>query len=99
MELECRGGRNLGFDGKQCIHPNQVDIAQRAFAPGREEVEWTVRILVADGEAGGRGAWGLDGKMVDGPVVKRAGKIVERAGVCGFDVEDVRGRWRDQEPE
>ena len=39
MEEECLGGRGLGFNGKQCIHPNQVEIAQRCFAPGMEEVE------------------------------------------------------------
>lgn len=99
MEEECLGGKNLGFNGKQCIHPSQVDVAQRAFAPGEGEVEWAVRVTVADGKAGGRGAWTLDGKMVDVPVVKEANAIVDRAAVCGFDVENLRSKWKDQKPE
>ena len=99
MERECRGGKGLGFNGKQCVHPSQVEIAQRAFAPGPEEVEWAVRVLVAGGKAGGRGAWGLDGRMVDVPVVRKAGATVDRAVACGFDVEMLRGKWKDQEPE
>ncbi len=62
-------------------------------------MEWAVRVVVADGTAGGRGAWALDGKMVDVPVVKRASAIVGRAAGCGFDVETLRGKWMDQEPE
>ena len=99
MEEECLNGKNLGFNGKQCIHPSQVDIAQRAFAPGEEEVEWALRVLVADAKARGRGAWTLDGKMIDVPVVKRARAIVGRAAGCGFDVEKIRGKWKDQQPE
>lgn len=99
MEEECLGGKNLGFNGKQCIHPSQVDIAQRAFAPGREEVEWAVRVVVADAKAEGRGAWALDGKMIDVPVVKKARAIVERAEMCGFDMKAIEDKWKDQRPE
>lgn len=99
MEEECLGGKNLGFNGKQCIHPSQVDIAQRAFAPGREEVEWAARVVVADTKAEGRGAWTLDGKMIDVPVVKKAKAIVERAEMCGFDVKTMRNKWKDQRPD
>ena len=99
MQDECRGGKNLGFNGKQCIHPSQVDVAQRAFAPGPDEVEWAVRVVVAGAKAAGRGAWTLGGKMVDAPVVRKAEAVVVRAAACGFDVEKVRGKWKDQEPE
>ena len=75
------------------LYGERFSVAQRAFAPGAEEVEWAVRVVVAGAKAGGRGAWTLDGKMVDVPVVKRAGAVVERAGGCGFDVEALRGRW------
>jgi len=57
--------------------------------------------VVADekAERAGRGAWTLDGKMIDVPVVGKARAVVEKARVCGIDVEGVRERWRDQEPE
>ncbi|CAN8098910.1 unnamed protein product [Discula destructiva] len=101
---ECADGRGLGFNGKQCIHPSQVEVVQRAFAPGEREVEWSVRVMVADEKAasregGGRGAWTLDGMMIDVPVVRKARAVVERAVRCGIDVDAVREKWKGQEPE
>ncbi|TAQ90495.1 hypothetical protein B7494_g1158 [Chlorociboria aeruginascens] len=101
LEEECLGGKGLGFNGKQCIHPSQVEVAQRSFAPGQKEVEWAVRIVVGDRKAdkAGRGAWTLDGKMIDVPVVGKAKATVEKAKVCGFDIDAVMEKWKDQEPE
>lgn len=103
---ECADGKGMGFNGKQCIHPSQVETVQRAFAPGEDEVEWSVRVVVADEKASrgdragesGRGAWTLDGKMIDVPVARKARAIVERARRCGFDVDAIRERWKEQEP-
>jgi citrate lyase subunit beta-like protein len=101
LEEECLQGKGLGFNGKQCIHPSQVEVAQRAFAPGEKEVEWAVRIVVGDEKAdiGGRGAWTLDGKMIDVPVVGKAKATVKRAELCGIDVAAIREKWKHQEPE
>jgi citrate lyase subunit beta-like protein len=101
LEEECEGGKRLGFNGKQCIHPDQVGVVQRAFSPGEKEVEWAVRVVVCDEKADvqGRGAWTLDGKMIDVPVVSRAKAIVARAEVCGVDVKALRERWKDEQPE
>ena len=101
LEEECLGGKGLGFNGKQCIHPSQVEVAQRAFSPGEREVEWAVRVTVADQKAQeqGRGAWTLDGAMIDAPVVGKARGIVRRAEMCGIMVGEVRERWRGQMPE
>lgn len=101
LEEECIGGRGLGFNGKQCIHPSQVEVVQRAFAPDEKEVEWAVRVCIADEKAAasGRGAWTLDGKMIDAPVSGKAKAVVSRAERCGFDVNAIRDKWKDQEPE
>ncbi|KAF1992641.1 beta subunit of citrate lyase [Aulographum hederae CBS 113979] len=101
LEEECLGGKGLGFNGKQLIHPGQVDVCQRTFSPGEAEVEWAVRVVVADEKAdvAGRGAWTLDGKMIDAPVVGKAKAVVKRAELCGIDVDAVRRKWKDQEPE
>ncbi|KAH7035231.1 beta subunit of citrate lyase [Microdochium trichocladiopsis] len=101
LEEECSGGKALGFNGKQCIHPSQVATVQRLFAPGEKEVEWAVRVVVADEKAGraGRGAWTLDGAMIDAPVTGKARAVVDKAARCGFDVEGLRQKWKDQEPE
>jgi citrate lyase subunit beta-like protein len=101
LEDECRGGRGLGFNGKQCIHPSQVETVQRIYGPDVEEVTWAVRVVIADEKAAraGRGAWTLDGKMIDVPVAEKAKSIVKKAEACDFDVAALKKKWRDQEPE
>ncbi|KAM0807178.1 hypothetical protein AB5N19_07517 [Seiridium cardinale] len=101
LEEECRGGKAMGFNGKQCIHPSQVEMVHRLFAPGEKEVEWAVRVVIADEKAAdaGRGAWTLDGAMIDAPVVGKAKSVVTKAESCGIDVQSMREKWGDQEPE
>ncbi|CRG87466.1 citrate lyase subunit beta-like protein [Talaromyces islandicus] len=101
LEEESRGGKRLGFNGKQCIHPTQVETVQRVFSPEAEETEWAVRVVTADAKAAqaGRGAWSLDGKMIDVPVAEKAKAIVRRAEACGLDIASLREQWKGQEPE
>ncbi|KAL4814783.1 Pyruvate/Phosphoenolpyruvate kinase-like domain-containing protein [Aspergillus spinulosporus] len=101
LEEECRSGRGLGFNGKQCIHPSQVETVQRIYGPDEDEVNWAVRVVIADEKAArqGRGAWTLDGKMIDVPVAEKAKAIVRKAEDCGVDVGALRARWNGQEPE
>ena len=101
LEEESLEGKNLGFTGKQCIHPAQVDIVQKTFAPSDQEVEWAARVVVADEKAKqqGRGAWSLDGKMIDVPVAGMAQSMVVKAQRCGIDVDRVRTKFANQEPE
>ena len=101
LEEECLGGKGLGFNGKQLIHPNQVEITQRAFALSEEDIAWATRVVIGDEKADrqGRGAWTLDGKMIDAPVVGKAKSIIRKAEACGCDVDSAKQKWRDQEPE
>lgn len=101
LEEECVGGKGLGFNGKQCIHPSQIPIAQKAFSPSGEEISWAARILAANmkAETQGRGAWTLDGRMIDAPVIGKAKSIVGKAAVCGMDVKTAQEKWSSQEPE
>lgn len=101
LEEECLNGKGMGFNGKQCIHPSQIEVCHRAFSPGEKEVEWAVRVVVADEKAdqAGRGAWTLDGKMIDVPVVRKCRAVLERAELCGIDVAGVKEKWKGQEPE
>ncbi|KAK5655029.1 hypothetical protein OQA88_6788 [Cercophora sp. LCS_1] len=101
LREECISGKGLGFNGKQCIHPSQVGIVQETFAPSNQEVEWSIRIAIADSKAAakGRGAWTLDGKMIDAPVVGKAHSIIQKAERCGFDIQAMKEKWQQQEPE
>jgi citrate lyase subunit beta/citryl-CoA lyase len=78
LEAECRLARSLGFRGKGCIHPAQIDIVNRVFAPSDAELEWARDVVEAfeREEADGRGVFALDGEMVDLPVVERARRIL-----------------------
>lgn len=85
LEREVALARSLGFRGKGCIHPVQVAVVNRGFAPPQEEVEWARRVLAAyeEGLSAGRGVVSLEGEMVDLPVVKRARSVLceaERRG-------------------
>ena len=69
--------RDQGFGGKFCIHPDQLDLVARAFAPTAEELAWARRVLAAAGDSF---ACEVDGELVDRPVVERARRIAESAG-------------------
>ncbi|KAF4953258.1 hypothetical protein FGADI_6124 [Fusarium gaditjirri] len=102
LEIECVDGKRLGFNGKQLIHPSQIEVAQRIFSPSQEELIWAVKVMVGDAKAMAdqeRGAWTLDGKMIDVPVVKKAQTIVAKAEACGMDVQSLRDTWKDLQPE
>lgn len=98
---ECEDGKALGFNGKQCIHPSQLDVVHRLFSPSELELDWAARILVANEKAihQGRGAWTLDGKMIDAPVIGKAAAVAERARKCGLEMGSILDKWRGQEPE
>jgi citrate lyase subunit beta/citryl-CoA lyase len=81
LEEECRLARSLGFRGKACIHPRQLETVSRVFAPTDAELEWAQRVVDAyERESGeGRGVFALNGTMVDLPVVERARRILAEA--------------------
>jgi citrate lyase beta subunit len=81
LEAECNLARSLGFRGKACIHPAQVPIVNRLFAPSEAEIEWAKKVVAAHEQADreGRGVLALDGAMVDLPVVVRARRILAEA--------------------
>jgi malyl-CoA/(S)-citramalyl-CoA lyase len=73
----------LGFDGKQVIHPSQIDATREAFSPSAGEIEQAKRIVVAlrDGASAGRGAITVDGRMIDLADARLAERVLQRAGV------------------
>lgn len=85
LEQNTRDLAALGFEGVSCIHPRQVRVVHRAFAPTAEEVERARLIFDAFREAGGA-VTKVGGKMVDAPVAARAGAVLRRAGL---DMEEM----------
>lgn len=77
---DCRRARRLGFGGKLCIHPRQLAAVNAAFAPSQGEVEWARRVLEAARRSGGA-AVAVDGRMVDRPVMLKAERIAQEAGL------------------
>lgn len=67
FEKECIDGRDRGFDGKTLIHPSQVDVTNRVFAPSGEEVLWAKRVIEVFNEPQNKdkGAIRVDGAMVE----------------------------------
>ncbi len=82
LREDARFSRQLGYDGKLAIHPTQVPIINDAFSPDPEDVEWAKKVLRArdEADADGRGVFGVDGEMIDAPLVKQAENILDRAG-------------------
>jgi citrate lyase subunit beta/citryl-CoA lyase len=78
--------RAMGFEGMGCIHPLQIEVIHRAFAPSQAELEKAVKIVAAfeEAQAKGLGVVSLGSKMIDAPVVNRAVKLVARARQMGL---------------
>lgn len=76
--------KQLGYDGKSVIHPNQIPIIHALFSPTEKEIETALKITAAAREAAARGlgAVSVEGRMVDVPVVKRAEYILRKAGLA-----------------
>ena len=64
---ECAQARDLGFDGKTLIHPNQIDACNAAFSPGADEIAQARKLIAAfeQPENRDKGAIALDGRMVE----------------------------------
>jgi citrate lyase subunit beta / citryl-CoA lyase len=67
FERECREARERGFDGKTLIHPNQIEPANRLFAPTEQDVAWARTLIAAfeEKDNANKGALQIDGKMVE----------------------------------
>ena len=81
LEEEATQGRDMGFDGKTLIHPAQVEIANRAFAPSEDEIDLARRQIAAfeETEASGQGVAVVDGRIVENLHVVTAREILAKA--------------------
>ncbi len=77
--------KQLGFDGKSVINPRQIGPVHEIYTPTEKDIEKSIRVLHAIEEANrkGSGVISLDGKMIDGPIVDRARRVIELAKATG----------------
>jgi citrate lyase subunit beta / citryl-CoA lyase len=78
LEASTRAALACGYQGKMCIHPNQVGVVNRVFTPSDAEIAFAKRVVAAfeKAEAEGVASIQLDGKFVDYPIVYRAQRVL-----------------------
>ena len=79
----CSNILGLGFQGKMCIHPDQVPVTNETFTPDPEEVKWSQRVIdeFAKAEKAGIASIQIDGYFVDYPIVEKAQRTVDIANL------------------
>jgi citrate lyase subunit beta / citryl-CoA lyase len=89
LEASARTALGFGFQGKMCIHPNQIAVVNRVFTPSEAEIAFAERVVAAfaRAEAEGSAAIQLDGKFIDYPILYRAQRVLEK-------IEAIRARER-----
>jgi citrate lyase subunit beta/citryl-CoA lyase len=87
LRRSCLIARSLGFDGKWCIHPAQIEIVNEVFSPTDKEVEWAKKVVAAyeEANAAGSGSVSVDGQMVDAASIRMARNTLTVAEVSETD--------------
>lgn len=82
---EVMRAKELGFDGKSCVNPRQIDLAYRVYAPTEKEITYAHKVLEAYQEALEKksGVISLNGKMIDAPMITRAERVLAYANATG----------------
>jgi citrate lyase subunit beta / citryl-CoA lyase len=80
LEISARTALGFGFQGKMCIHPDQIAVVNRVFTPSEAEITFAERVAAgfAKAEAEGSAAIQLDGKFIDYPIAYRARRVLRR---------------------
>lgn len=86
LQTDLQMTRTLGFDGKTCVHPRQIDTVNACFTPSQKEIRNAQRVLEALEEAAKNhtGVCTLDGGMVDKPMELRARCTLAKAEAAGI---------------
>jgi len=81
FERSCERARKLGFQGKMCIYPPQIEVANRVFSPSEDQLARAKTIVAAfeKAEQEGSASIQIDGHFVDYPIVEKARRVVDLA--------------------
>ena len=94
LAVNVLNSKKLGFDGMGCIHPRQIPVIHKNFAPDDKEIDKAKKIVNAFiiAEEQGQGVVSLGSKMIDPPVVKRAQRTIDIA----LKLNKIDANWRDE---
>ena len=81
LRKSCLRARSLGFDGKWCVHPSQVEIVNEAFSPTEKELKWARNVVRAyeEPKAAGSASISVNGQMIDAASIKMAQNTLDLA--------------------
>ncbi|MFA7050834.1 MAG: CoA ester lyase [Bacilli bacterium] len=82
LEEDCQLSKGLGFKAKSAIHPNHIDIINKVYSPSKEEIVYAIKVL--EMAKTNKGAFSINNKMIDKPIIERAKKTIENAKAFGL---------------
>lgn len=82
---EAKLGAQMGFSGKQIIHPNHINLVQEVFSPSEEDIQKAKSLIEAfqEQQEAGVGAFALGGKLIDAPIIRAAEQVLAKARAAG----------------
>jgi citrate lyase subunit beta / citryl-CoA lyase len=83
LKADAQMSKSLGMNAKAAIHPDQVHVINRVYAPSEIEIEFARKVLDKYRRVE-QGAFSIDGKMIDKPIIERAKKTLEHAKRWGM---------------
>lgn len=86
FRVDVQRAKQMGFAGKSCVHPRQVAIVHEVFRPTEREVQRAQAVMAAiqEAERKGSGVISVNGRMVDGPIVSKAERVLQLAQAVGM---------------
>lgn len=81
--------KEMGFDGKSVVHPSQIAVVNEIFTPSDDEIRHALKVVKASADAAARGVGVItvNGKMIDGPLITRAERIIAQAEASHVDIK------------
>ncbi|QTX02693.1 citrate lyase subunit beta / citryl-CoA lyase [Candidatus Phytoplasma luffae] len=83
LAKEAQFVKELGFNGKSAIHPNQLPIINKIFTPSEKEISDSLKILneYKKYKKHNKGVFSIDGQMIDKPIIENAENIIAKANI------------------
>ena len=82
LKMDTKNAKDLGMTGKTVISPRHIDVINKMFSPTEAEIDYALRVVegVKAAQEKGLGAFSLEGKMIDAPIIKRALNLLRISG-------------------